>query len=418
MVQNKSISSPLKRITILDSLRGFALLGVILMHMIQHFGIFSTPSQNEVHRFPELDQAVQWIGNNIIMGRFINIFALLFGLSFFIQMDRAAKKGIDFRMRFVWRMILLLVMGLISHSFYSVEIISVYGFLGLLMLPLYRFKSWMLITIVAFLLLGGPRVIKAFNHNKSVKTEQVETREQMNNTQASRAVPEHLANPSFLNIAKFNYQERLPGKLNYQFGFIGRGYITFALFILGLLLGRNRFFENEHKHKKRNMFLFIGFVLATILFTWVQKLFPPLNIFIFFRPEGQILASETLIVKTLEDISLVLFTGSLIMGFILLYNTRKFGIFLEVLAPYGRTALTNYIMQGVIGSFIFSVWAFGSIFSNWGVSALFILGIVIYIVQIICSKIWLNYFIYGPLEWLWRSLTYFEIQPFRKKITL
>ena len=414
MVQNKSISSPLKRITILDSLRGFALLGVILMHMIQHFGIFSIPSQSGTLRFPELDQAVQWIGNNIIMGRFINIFALLFGLSFFIQMDRAAKKGIDFRIRFVWRMILLLVMGLLSHSFYSVEIISVYGFFGLLMLPLYRVKNWMLITIVAFLLLGGPRIIQTINHNHKLATEQSDTEEHLNNGQDPGNTPEHISNPSFLNSAKHNYQERLPGKLNYQFSYIGRGYLTFALFLIGLLLGRNRFFENLDKRRKRNIILFVCFVMATVLITLLQKLFPPLNIFIFFRSEGQHITASTLIVKALEDISLVSFTGALTMGFILLYNTNKLRNHLDVLAPYGRTALTNYIMQGAIGCLIFSQWAFGSFFSYWGVSALFILGIVIYIVQITGSKLWLKYFLYGPLEWLWRSLTYLEVQPFRK----
>ena len=93
----RSLSAPLKRISVLDALRGFALFGVIIMHMLQRFGTRFGPSQEEALRFPAIDEAVQWIGNNIIMGRFINIFAFLFGMSFFIQMDRAAKKGIDFR---------------------------------------------------------------------------------------------------------------------------------------------------------------------------------------------------------------------------------------------------------------------------------------------------------------------------------
>ena len=142
----------ISRITVLDALRGFALLGVILIHMIQHFGIRSLPSENAAMSFPIIDEAVQWIGSNIIMGRFINIFAFLFGLSFFIQMDRAAKKGVDFRFRFIWRMILLLVMGLLVHSFFNLEIISIYAVFGILMLPLFRAKNWILLSIVVFLL--------------------------------------------------------------------------------------------------------------------------------------------------------------------------------------------------------------------------------------------------------------------------
>jgi uncharacterized protein len=58
MVENTSLSSPLKRITVLDALRGFALLGVILIHMIQHFGIFSMPSQQETLQFPAWDETI------------------------------------------------------------------------------------------------------------------------------------------------------------------------------------------------------------------------------------------------------------------------------------------------------------------------------------------------------------------------
>ncbi|MDV7137255.1 DUF418 domain-containing protein [Maribacter sp. TH_r10] len=415
MDKNIPLSSPLKRIKILDSLRGFALLGVILMHMIQHFGIRSLPSEIEFLSFPVLDEAVQWIGNNIIMGRFINIFAFLFGLSFFIQMDRATKKGVDFRLRFVWRMILLLVMGLLAHSFFNLEIISLYAFFGLLMLPLYRVKNWLLLSIVAFLLLGGPRTIQAINHNSELGTEQVDAVEPMNNGQAPRDLAEHFANPSFLNSLKHNYKERLPGKINYQFGYFGRGYVTFALFIIGLIVGRIRFFERLDEWRKRSFYLFIGFVSATLLVIWVQTMLPPPDFSILFRPNGQYMASSLLAVMTLQDLELVLFSGALALGFTLLYQNMKFGKYLEVLSPYGRTALTNYIMQGVIGALLFAPWALGSTFSNWGVTSLFLLGIVIYVVQIVCSKYWLKHFLYGPLEWLWRSGTYLELQPFRKK---
>ena len=109
MEQNKTSSTPLSRITVIDALRGFALLGVILMHMSQHFGIFSfSVMEPKETLFSQFDDAIQWLSQNVIMGKFINIFAFLFGLSFFIQMDRAAKKGIDFRKRFLWRMVKVL----------------------------------------------------------------------------------------------------------------------------------------------------------------------------------------------------------------------------------------------------------------------------------------------------------------------
>ena len=119
MEGQKTISTPLQRITVVDALRGFALLGVILTHMWQHYSIFTFGLERLKPLFPSMEEPIQWLMQNVIMGKFINIFAFLFGLSFFIQMDRAHKKGIDFRKRFLWRMIILFVIGMIGcMSFY------------------------------------------------------------------------------------------------------------------------------------------------------------------------------------------------------------------------------------------------------------------------------------------------------------
>ena len=77
MEQSKTISAPQSRIHVLDALRGFALLGVILMHMLQHFGVFSGAPTSEP-QFPILDTAIQWLSQHVIIGKFINIFAFLF----------------------------------------------------------------------------------------------------------------------------------------------------------------------------------------------------------------------------------------------------------------------------------------------------------------------------------------------------
>lgn len=411
-----SLSSPLKRITALDALRGFALLGIIVMHMLQHFGYGFVPSPEKILHFPPLDAAMQWMGNNIVMGRFVNIFAFLFGMSLFIQIDKAAKKGVDFRGRFVWRMILLMVFGILCHSFYNVEIISVYAFFGLLLLMLYRVKTWVLLVLFVVFLLGAPRVIQVHFHNQQVAAE-LSVSEQVVNAeqQASVGQPEHIANPSFINSAKHNYTERFEGKLNYQFGFIGRGYVTFALFILGLLVGRSRFLESAHLHKKRLLLLFTGFTVFTIAISTLQTLMPGQDTRIFFRADGVHLPWAVVFSQTLNDLGLVTWSGALASGFLALYYSQRFGRYLDVLSPYGRAALTNYIMQGVIGSILFAPWAFGFTFASWGLFALVMLGLFIYLLQGVFSYIWLKYYLYGPLEWLWRSGTYLSFQAFAIK---
>lgn len=265
----KTLSKPLKRINVLDALRGFALLGVVLIHMLQHFGIYSRAGEQAFPWFPPLDETVHWIGQHIIMGRFINIFAFLFGLSFFIQMDSASRKGVDFRGRFAWRMVILFVMGVLAHSFYPLEIISVYAVFGLIMIPLYKTKNWVLLLLSGLLLVGVPRTIQATINNHALGNPPVEQVDR-SSQEVAEGTPEHIVNPSFFNTAKHNYNQRYMGKLNYQFGMVGRGYVTLALFLMGLVVGRLRFFESLQVHKRRNLLLFFGFLLGLLLTLLVQ----------------------------------------------------------------------------------------------------------------------------------------------------
>jgi len=381
MTQN--LSSPLNRITVLDALRGFALLGIIVIHMIQHFAFGYVPTSTETLHFPIFDSATQWIGSNVVMGRFINIFAFLFGLSLFIQLDKAEKKGVDFRFRFAWRMVLLFAFGLLCHSFYSVEIISAYGLFGFFLVLISRVKTKYLILLFLFFLLGGPRVIQATKHNLTLSEQPQITQ---SNEKISVLVEEpvvvaiHLADPSFLRTAKYNYQNRLDSKLTYQFGFMGRGYLTFSLFVLGLIVGRIRFFEAMYMDK---------------------GLYLPISLFVS---------------QALKDIYLVLSSGVIITGFVLLYESKRIRVYLEKLSAYGRVALTNYISQGFIGAILFSPWAFGFTFNAWGLTALVLLGFAIFTIQCAISKLWLKYYLYGPLEWLLRTGTYLRAQSWRRSI--
>ncbi|WP_165021144.1 DUF418 domain-containing protein [Dysgonomonas sp. ZJ279] len=398
-----------RRITVIDALRGFALLGVILMHMLQRFGIFSGVRPDE-SLFPMLDEAIQWLSQNVIMGRFINIFACLFGLSFFIQMDSAAKKGIDFRKRFLWRMAILFVIGVIGNCFFTADILSIYAVFGIIMVFLFPLKNWILILIASLLLLGAPRALMT-GYDRIVKTEQVSETSQP----ARRPAMSNTAKPSFINSAKENLTFKLQGKLNYQFGMYGRGYITLALFILGLVIGRLRFFEDVQTKQKRNIILFFGFALSSAVISLILNLIPqePLNFRMLMTP-GFDISFALLAVTALNDIQIVIFSGALALGFIVLYQIKSIGKYLNVLTPYGRMGLTNYEMQGILGAFIFSAWGFGAIFGTWGTTEVFALGLVVYAIQIIISHYWLKKFRYGPLEWLWRSGTYLKWQPLRK----
>ena len=130
---------------------------------------------------------------------------------------------------------------------------------------------------------------------------------------------------------------------------------------------------------------------------------------------GGVPTPTALIVQALSDFSLVLSSAVLGMVFIVLYQYRGFKTVLGQLAPYGRMGLSNYVSQSIIGALLFALWACGSYFGAWQAAEVMLLGLAVYIVQVIVCKVWLNHFQYGPLEWAWRSLTYFKMQPLWKR---
>ena len=388
MGQNQTVKD--NRITVIDALRGFALLGVVLVHMQQHYSIFNfgafTPTEPA---FPVLDEWIGWLTRNVLMGRFINIFAFLFGMSFFIQMDRAARKGVDFRRRFIWRMVILFLIGVVGSAFYSGDILSFYALFGLVLVLLYPLKTRVLVVVASLILIGAPRWI-SFGYDKI-------------------AAPRETT--ALANTIKSNLTDGRMRTLNYQFNWGGRGYLTFALFILGLVVGRIRFFETVHLHTRRNISLFVLFAAGAWIIGRMNGLLPQEHTSFM---QGITPSATALFRMTLNDVNMVLFSAAITMGFVILYHMKGIGKCLNLLTPYGRMGLTNYEAQGIIGSIIFSLWGFGSIFGRWHATELFCLGIAFYIVQVVFSRIWLTYFKYGPLEWFWRSATYLKWQPFRK----
>lgn len=415
MEEQKTISTPLQRITVVDALRGFALLGVILTHMWQHYSIFSFGMEPYEPLFPAMDEFIQWLMRNVIMGKFINIFAFLFGLSFFIQMDRANKKGIDFRKRFLWRMVILFIIGMIGCMFYSGEILAIYAAFGVVMVFLFKVKNWILILIASFLLIGTPRIISV-TYDQLTRVEQTTADSSQNGEErlSRRSQNPEIEKPSFLNSAKTNLTRGMEGKLNYQFGIFARGYITLAMFMIGLVVGRSRFFEEVHTRKKRNFIFFGIFVLGIVAINLILSLFPEETINVRAIRSGDNIPASLLATMGLNDIKAVFLSGALAMGFIILYQIKSIGRYLDTLSPYGRMGLTNYELQNVIGCLLFSIWAFGSFFGRLGTTELFVLGVIVYTLQVIFSKYWMKYYLYGPLEWFWRSATYLKWQPFRQ----
>ena len=136
----KTRNLPNTRIDVADALRGIAVAGIILYHSVEHFNIFT--QEPIVHTLAS-DQTVADVLAWLLSGKMYGIFAMLFGLSFFIMNDNQQQKGKNFSLRFAWRMCLLFMFGIINVTFYDGDILMLYACYGLLLIPIsYLPSKW------------------------------------------------------------------------------------------------------------------------------------------------------------------------------------------------------------------------------------------------------------------------------------
>jgi uncharacterized protein len=177
---------------------------------------------------------------------------------------------------------------------------------------------------------------------------------------------------------------------------------------MGMWFGRIRLFErvDEFRHTIKNvMWYALGFSLVCIILMVV--LFSNIPQPIDFNQWSVMFAMHMM------DLVNIGLTAFILTGFLTVFRGKK-GYRLNVLASYGRTALTNYIVQSLIGTFIFYGWGLGYLTELRNIYTFF-LAILVLSVQILFSTWWMRRFYYGPFEWIWRCLTWWKWMPFLRK---
>lgn len=390
----KTISA---RITVIDAMRGIALIGICLTHAMQYFGAGFPTSLTEL--FPGegmLNEAARWFIRYFVASKFYIIFSLLFGLSFFIQMDRASQKGIDFRRRFLWRLVLLLLIGFLHSLVFRLDILIIYALLGFPLVLMYKFSSKLLIGLSLFFLLGGVQLgivgYKALTPPAG-KVEQT----------APRPRPQpRIAESTFQETVGQNATTGLIRKFNYQI-FSGRIFMTLGLFMLGLVIGRIRLFENVNVYRKT---LYRAAGIAAIALCLLYGLQP-------YLPKADPDTLAGWIAMPVGNLINLLSAYLWVVFILWIYPFRKVEKALASVVSYGRMGLTNYVLQSVVGVFLF--YGFGLGLGRYlGTFPAMLVCMGYTLLQLWGSRYWLTKFRYGPLEWLWRSGTYMKWQPLRK----
>lgn len=385
------------RVDVADVLRGFAVLAIILLHAIEHFNFYQFPDTSTQPDWLNFCDKAIWNGLFFLFGgKAYAIFATLFGFSFFIQHDNQRMRGNDFRLRFCWRLLLLFIIGQLNAAFFTGEVLVLYALVGFILPLVCRFSTRTLIWLAAIFVLQPIciyQIIRAVL-DPSYTISEIDYGPYW---QAANVAQD---SGDFWQTVKVNLWEGQIFSLAWAWN-AGRVFQTAGLFIFGMLIGRSGWFLR----KNLNMW---GRILA-----WALIGFFPMygldNMIGDYISNPNILGPLRTIVSSLHKLCFMLI---LMSGIIYAYYcTDKFSRLLSRLIPYGRMSMTNYVTQGILGSFIYYNWG---LHLQLGITGSELLGIAIFLVQYALCCLWINHHNHGPLEWLWKKATWLEF-PFKKK---
>ncbi|MEO5906994.1 MAG: DUF418 domain-containing protein [Saprospiraceae bacterium] len=396
-----------ERFELLDVLRGFALLGVLLANMATHSGyFFLSESQQQSFSTAPADSVTIWWLHFLVEGKFYSLFSLLFGIGFALQMKRSVELQSNFSGRYSRRLFILFLIGLLHAVFFYVgDILTVYAITGFFLL-LFRKASdkTLLRSTVIFMIL--PFIQYAIFWSVAHSTPAPPPVDPMAPRFFDQMILQYQTG-SFADIIKTNIGGLIFGRYPDLF-FTGRFFRVLAMFLLGFYATRKMMFANIEVNR-----LFIRKVMI-----WGVVIGVPCNLALAMVMEtGSYYGMQPLgiiqpLVYAFGVPALSLFYTA---GIALLFQNSSKRNVLNIFSPVGRMALTNYLMQSVICCFIFMNYGAGW-FGQVGPAKLMLIAIAIYTVQVIFSHWWLSQFRFGPMEWLWRSATYGKWQPMKKPI--
>lgn len=398
-----------ERFIILDILRGFALLGVILANMSTHSGyFFMSESQQQSLDYLGADDSVEWWLHFLVDGKFYSLFSMLFGIGFAIQMKRSLERNEQFTGRYKRRLFILFLIGLLhAILFYVGDILTVYALLGFVML-LFRNASNKTLLTTAIILLILPVVQYAFFWLPSITASEV-----AGTTDAVRppffdVLIQTYQGGNFFEIIQMNIGGLVFGRYPDLF-FTGRFFRVLAMFLVGFYITRHMLFARLEEKKVFLKKIMIAGAVIGIPLNIILAMMMETNAYYALQPMGIIQP----LVYAYGVPALSLFYAAAI-ALIFISPKRKLVSFF---APVGQMALTNYLMQSIICVFIFMGYGFGW-FAKVGTLNLLFIGLAIYVTQVLFSNWWMAHYRFGPMEWLWRRLTYRQKISIKKPVAL
>lgn len=374
------------RLESVDIVRGFALMALFLVHMIESYELYwADPKTGPISNTVYL----------LFMGKSFSLLALCFGFSFFILMDRAARRGVDFTARFAWRLTVLFGIGTVHAIIYRGDIIQLLALMGFVLLAFHRVRSnKALIALAAICFLSPISLVQLWAA--------------MSGAGWANQPPNHFSDPSMAiylhgNLAAHIGANLWVGQLPKWWFMIETGRITqiLGLYLVGMVLGRIGFFARLNDFA-RARWIALGLAAAVALSLYFLRD----GVKAWFAAQHHGAAADRLLSYLLGSWFELSGTAVWLLVLLALFQSPARAI-LRPLAAVGRTTLTLYILQSLI--FVPVFYGFGlGLYDDWNQATRLWVGLAAIAAQLALAHLWLRRFPYGPVEWVWRMLTYWR----------
>jgi len=406
----------LERLTLLDVLRGFALCGVFLSNVNMWFSgrLFLPQERVQAMMAKPVNNIATYAFGFFIFGKFVTMFSFLFGAGFAIQLIRAEGRGASVVPIYARRLGAMLLIGLV-HTFalWYGDILSLYAVMGLSLLLFRRCSDksllfWGLVLVLVFPLLFsvGERFLPLLFHSREEVA--AASKEAM-----ARSV-EHNARTladfeggSYLTAMRASTRFLVEDFL-FRWMMIPFLSVTVGKFLLGFYAGRRRLFHEPSMHLP----LFRRLLVWGLVIGVIGSGFGTVMRYLSVNKIVQGPLSWRFLLPPLQEGGQLGLGMFYISALTLLFQRPAARRFLSALAPAGRMAVTNYLSQSIISVLIFYGIGLGLI-GKVGPALCLALALGLFVVQMVWSRLWLSSFRFGPVEWLWRSMTYGRAQPMR-----
>ncbi len=391
-------TDPRTRIRSVDAVRGFALFGVLLVNMY-NFGAYSTEWTGMVDRIAFTAM------HSVFETKSWRLFSFLFGFGFALQMLKAETRTAGSLWFYFRRLMILFIIGMAHALFYDGDILMEYAALGLILVAFRKLQKRTLLAL-AFVLLAafpvGNMVVSLSNDEPSAQSEE------------TLSLAERREGHPYLGSLAAVFEENasaIPPRIWSNLHSPESSLAVFAMFLLGLYVGRSRILHDVPQHLPliRKVFGWgVGIGVTGATAEWLLGQYFGYAVF-----RENTASSE---IQFLGDILFAYGSTALALGYaagiVLLAQGRNWMSVGRSLENLGKMALTVYLSGTVMFTMLFHGYGFGQLFLM-GPAEVTAYAVLFFAILVVSCAWWLRRFRFGPMEWVWRSLTYRKVQPLR-----